>query len=144
VIDEFISNNKQYVNHGISKNGEPLGAGEYATWMLNGPEGWKLVAFLPNGSGMVGIILQRKVRVSLPDPKMIETEVKVEAPTDAELKATEAKGLEWAGVAGAQEAAEEAVVALEGPDFGTDPLGGSQPVEGADYVAPEQSSESGQ
>jgi hypothetical protein len=106
-------------SHAITK------AGAFINEMLNGPEQWQLSALLPNGSGLMVVVLMRSVRVKLPHPVLLETETKVEAPKDEELKKTEDAALNWAGQApAAQEAAQEAVAALEGEDFGA--------VEGAD------------
>ena len=96
-IDEFKSDSKNWTGTGVNKLGEPRGAGDYLTWMANGPEKWKLVTILPDGSGLVGIIFQRKVRVALPDPKFIEKEVVVVAPSDVELTDLETQSLKWAG-----------------------------------------------
>jgi hypothetical protein len=66
------------------------------TEMVNGPEQWQLSALLPNGSGLMVVILQRVVRVRLPHPTLLPTETKVEAPSDPELQATEDAALSWA------------------------------------------------
>jgi hypothetical protein len=96
-VQEFHSKSKPINATGIhEKSGEPKGFGEYITWMVNSPEGWRIVAILPGGISEGTVILQRQLRVSLPDPVMVETETVVAAPTDEELAAEEAKGLAWA------------------------------------------------
>jgi len=94
--------------------------------LVNGPEQWQIAAILPNGSGLLGFVLQRGVRKALPLPQKFVTETEVAAPTDPELDATEAAALAWAGQVetpapsqGALSAADEAVKALDGVDFGT-------------------------
>ena len=72
-------------------------AGEAVEQLVNGPEQWQIAAIVPNGSGMIGFVLQRTVRFALPNPAMIQTDVDVPEPTDPELAATEAAALAWAG-----------------------------------------------
>lgn len=114
VVDlvEYFSTSKQYsaAPESKTKNGEPMNLGVFITWMTQGPEGWKVAGVYPNGSGMAAILFHRQITVSLPDPKLIETETKVETPTDTELAAEEKLGLDWAQqIAGEVE---------KSPDFG--------------------------
>ena len=74
-------------------------AGEYITQMVNGSEQWQLSALLPNGSGLMVVVLQRMTRRLLPHPTMLVTETNVEIPKDEELQQTEDAALSWAGQA---------------------------------------------
>lgn len=94
-------------------------AGEYISQMVNGAEQWQLSALLPNGAGLMAIIFQRTTRRLLPHPTLLQTETKVEMPKDEELQQTEDAALSWAGQStAAEEAAQVAAEALDGPDFG--------------------------
>lgn len=74
-------------------------AGEYITQMINGSEQWQLSALLPNGAGLMVVVLQRTVRRLLPHPTLLQTETTVDAPKDPELQQTEDAALSWAGQA---------------------------------------------
>src|SRR6185503_17597311 len=81
-LDEFKTVGKNYNGSGLDKQNEPKALGDYVTSLLASPpeEGcspWKLVAFLPNGTGMGAAVFQRKTWRVLPDPKVLETETKV-------------------------------------------------------------------
>jgi hypothetical protein len=107
-LDEFHTTSVAWNGKGVREDGTPKGVGEYITWMVNGVGGWKLVSVLPNGVGLAALIFQRKVSVSLPDPKLIDTEKPiVEPPKDEELKEIEDKALNWM------------VERIEGADFET-------------------------
>jgi hypothetical protein len=104
-------------------------AGDYITEKVNGPEQWQLSALLPNGSGLMVVVLMRKVMFRLPHPTLLETETHTEPVTDEELQSSEDAALSWAGQANpekqavldkiADEAAAQAVTletAVEGAD----------------------------
>lgn len=97
-IDEFHSASKIYNAEGLEKNGTPKGVGDYITYMVNGPEHWKLATILPNGSGMAAMLFQRKARMILPDPIPLNTETGLTPPTDEELVQYEDSAKTWAGV----------------------------------------------
>ncbi len=117
-------------SHNVNKNL----AGSYITSMVNGREQWQLSALVPNGSGLLTVVLMRQVRVKLPHPVLLETETVVAPVTDSELQATEDAGLAWAGqeVTPEQRAVLDAIAVeaeqqgISGKDFG---------VEGADVQA---------
>jgi len=101
VIDEFESFEKPYNGQGVDKKGTPKGLGAFVTSMLNMPPDsgcgpWKLAAFLPATMGNGAVIFQRKVPVILPDPKVLEKETKVEAPTENENAEVDAAAAAWA------------------------------------------------
>jgi hypothetical protein len=109
-------------------------AGGYITQKVNGPEQWQLSALLPNGSGLMVVVLMRQVRVKLPQPILLETETKVDAPVDEELNQVEGDALAWAGAVSPEKqavldkiAAEAELQAAGREDFGS--------VEGADVQA---------
>jgi len=79
-----------------TKSCSTTGAGDYMTEMVNGPEQWQLSALLPNGSGLMVVVLQRVVRVRLPHPTLLPTETPIAAVKDEELQATEDAALSWA------------------------------------------------
>lgn len=98
-ITEFHSENKNPTGSigTLNQKGQPVNLGEYMTYLVNGQEQWHPFAFIPGGTGSVYAIFQRRVKVALPDPVLIEKETKVEKPTDEELKKIEDKALAWTG-----------------------------------------------
>jgi len=146
-IDEFHTASKNFDGHGLNKKGEPLGAGEYASMMVNGPEGWRLVAFLPAGVGMVGVVFQRRLPVNLPMPMMVRTTTEVAPLTDEELQNAERTGIEWAAqddedaaLSRAEIEAEHARKAGENPLLSSLAGEALAALEGADYAEPDVAS----
>jgi hypothetical protein len=101
VIDEYESAEKPYNGKGVNKLGAPNGLGAYVTSKVNSPPDrgvgpWKLAAILPATMGNGAVVLVRKVPIVLPDPKLLETETKVDAPTPDELAETDDAATKWA------------------------------------------------
>lgn len=82
------------------KKGQPLGAGEFITEMLNGPDDWSLLSMLPGSTGRLIMIFKRKRVIALPMPQPLKKETEVEPPTDPELKQVEGAALDWAAQQG--------------------------------------------
>lgn len=102
-LTEFLSVSKGIGSSGFhEKTGEPKNFGQYLTWMVNGPEGWRIAQIWSNGSGQASALLQRVVAVALPDPAPVLVTTEVEAPDDAELTEIEDKSLAWAGAENGQ------------------------------------------
>lgn len=124
-----VSNSPQ-----VGKKPRQPALGQIVTEMVNSPEQWRVVSVFANGSGMGVVMFGRKVTVGLPMPSLLKSEADVPvAPTDEELASAEQAGLDWIEREGqttelpaplvqfADGAADEAVTALDGPDFGTIP-----------------------
>jgi len=117
-LDEFYSASKSYTSmKRINKKGEPESLGEYLTWMVNGPDGWRIASLLPQGTGFGAVVFQRKIPVILPDP--IPLELTEEKPiTPEELQETEDAGLAWAGLPPVEKILDDVEGAVEGGDIG--------------------------
>lgn len=101
VIDEFASWEKSYNRMGVDGKGDPAGLGAFITSKVNSPPDsgcgpWKLAALLPGTMGNGAVVLTRKVPIVLPDPRPLETETKVDEPTEDELKEVDDAAAAWA------------------------------------------------
>lgn len=94
-VFEFVSDSKQWTNKNVGKNQEPLGLGEYLTFMVNGPERWQIGSIVPNGTSMAGIVMQRKVMITLPDPIELAQKEVIETPKEEELVKIEEESSAW-------------------------------------------------
>ncbi len=95
-LDEFFTNELSLGSHGKrTQKGAALNAGEVLSDMVNSAEGWRIAAILPASIGRVGIVLQKKTTIVLPDPKQLQLGTEVAAPLDPELKDTEDAALGW-------------------------------------------------
>jgi hypothetical protein len=112
---------------------------------VNGPDQWGVGQVFSNGSGLGAILLVRKMPFALPAPKLLRNDaIMPPAADDAELQATEDAAVAWVKAEGAtvadvddeivpvappdparyglaQSAAQDAVNALAGEDFGIIP-----------------------
>jgi len=95
-LDEFFTSELSLGQHGMrTKKGQALNAGEVLSEMVNSAEGWRIAAILPASLGRVGIVLQKKTTIVLPDPQRLQQGVEVAPPLDPELKVTEDAALDW-------------------------------------------------
>lgn len=95
-LDEFFTNELSLGGHGKrTQKGAALNAGEVLSDMVNSAEGWRIAAILPASIGRVGIVLQKKTTIVLPDPQPLQLGTEVAAPLDPELKDTEDAALGW-------------------------------------------------
>jgi hypothetical protein len=125
VINEYFSAEKQYNGKGVDKSGDPKNLGQYITSKINSPPDtgtgpWQVATVVPATMGNGAVLFTRKVPIVLPDPKPLEKETKVDAPTDTELKDTDDAATKWAAEGAA---AGEEVVATPG-----EPSGPSEPL----------------
>ena len=120
VIDEYLSAEKPYNATGVDKKGDPKNLGQFITSKINSPPDmgtgpWQVATVLPATMGNGAVLFTRKVPIVLPDPKPLEKETKVEAPTTEELTAEDDAAAKWAKEGAAE--GEEVVVAPVEPSL---------------------------
>jgi hypothetical protein len=114
--------------------------GKITTQRVNGDERWRIATVYGNGSGMGVVLFTRTIPMILPIPEKLKTEADLPTPpTDKELSEAEQKAINWIEKEGqvteaetilvplAVTASEDAVDALDGPDFGSGLGGGQDP-----------------
>jgi hypothetical protein len=122
VLDEYASFERPYNRTGVDKVGDPCGLGAFITSKVNSPPEmgtgpWKMAALLPGTMGNGAVVLTRKVPIVLPDPKFLQKETKVDAPSEGELEKTNEAATKWAeGESGSSLAEQIAKEVIEGPD----------------------------
>lgn len=96
MLDEFFTTARNWDSHGKRTRGnEPLNLGEYLGDMVNSPEAWRPITFLPDSYGRAGVLLHRQVPMVLPNPKPLEKTTEVEPPRDPELQEVEDAALDF-------------------------------------------------